>query len=48
MGFTPLEGLIMSTRCGDMDPGLILEMCQQFGIDKTKHILNKQSGLTGD
>ncbi len=49
MGFTPLEGLVMGTRSGDMDPAIIAYMMKETGmsiqdIDKT---LNKESGLKG-
>ena len=49
MGFTPLEGLIMGTRCGDIDPALVLylmrkEKLKDLQMDK---ILNKKSGLLG-
>ena len=49
MGLTPLEGLIMGTRCGDIDPALVLVLQKQLGlsIDETDKLLNKQSGLTG-
>ena len=49
MGFTPLEGLMMGTRCGDIDPSIIFYMQRLLGldIDKIDDILNKQSGLKG-
>jgi len=49
MGMTPLEGLIMGTRGGDIDPGAILHMMRQRGmtVDETDRILNKKSGLLG-
>jgi len=47
MGFTPIEGLIMGTRSGDIDPGLVLELVRSMGIDKATSLLNKQSGLLG-
>jgi len=49
MGFTPLEGLLMGTRCGDLDPGLILWLIKQVGLssDKVRDILNTKSGLLG-
>jgi len=49
MGMTPLEGLIMGTRAGDIDPAIPLHMANQLGIS-TKEIdsmLNKKSGLLG-
>ena len=45
MGFTPLEGLVMGTRAGDLDPGLVLELAQKMGAKKLREILNHQSGL---
>jgi acetate kinase len=49
MGFTPLEGLVMSTRCGDLDPGIIafLSRKERVGIDVVENWLNKKSGLLG-
>lgn len=49
MGFTPLEGLTMSTRCGDIDPAIPLYMIRTFGLtaQQVDDILNKQSGLLG-
>jgi len=45
MGFTPLEGLVMGTRCGDIDPGIVLFL-EKEGLD-VDTILNKESGLKG-
>jgi acetate kinase len=49
MGFTPLEGLIMGTRCGDLDPGVIafLEREEKLTASKSEELLNKKSGLLG-
>ena len=47
MGMTPLEGLVMGTRSGDMDPGVVLELVREWGIDATDRLLNKESGLAG-
>jgi len=49
MGFTPLEGLVMGTRCGDMDPALVLWLLEQVGLSSTEleDILNTKSGLLG-
>jgi acetate kinase len=49
MGFTPLEGLIMGTRAGDMDPSLVgfLMRREGIGIDEVENLLNKRSGLLG-
>jgi acetate kinase len=47
MGFTPLEGLVMGTRCGDIDPAAVLFMMEQHGIGPAAmdNLLNKQSGM---
>ncbi len=48
MGFTPLPGLVMSTRCGDIDAGVVLELVRSgYGVDEVDAILNNQSGLLG-
>ncbi len=47
MGFTPMEGLVMGTRSGDVDPGLVLELARRLGVEKAGELLNKQSGLLG-
>ncbi|MCF7911388.1 MAG: acetate kinase [Candidatus Cloacimonetes bacterium] len=49
MGFTPLEGLVMGTRCGDLDPSIPLYLQRQFklSIDEVDNILNKKSGILG-
>lgn len=49
MGFTPAEGLIMSTRCGDMDPAIITYLMKKENLDAQKmdEMINKQSGLLG-
>jgi acetate kinase len=49
MGFTPAEGLIMGTRCGDLDPGAIAYLHRQTGLDNNQvdELLNKRSGLLG-
>jgi len=49
MGFTPSPGVIMGTRCGDIDPLLLNFIAEEEGIDyKTiGHILNKESGILG-
>ncbi|MCX5706317.1 MAG: acetate/propionate family kinase, partial [Candidatus Omnitrophica bacterium] len=49
MGFTPLEGLVMGTRCGDIDPALIpyIMKKKKLGISAIDKILNKSSGLKG-
>jgi acetate kinase len=49
MGFTPTEGLIMGTRCGDVDAGVLgfLERSEHFNATQTEELLNKKSGLLG-
>ena len=49
MGLTPLEGLIMGTRSGDMDPAIVDFICQQEGISVSEmnNVLNKKSGVYG-
>ncbi len=47
MGFTPMEGLVMGSRSGDTDPGLVLEMARKLGVSDTASLLNKESGLLG-
>ena len=49
MGMTPLEGLVMGTRCGDLDPALHFYLQREMGLtaDALEHLLNKQSGLKG-
>lgn len=47
MGLTPLGGLCMLTRPGDIDPGVVTYLVKKIGIKKTEHNLNKCSGLTG-
>lgn len=49
MGFTPLEGLVMGTRSGDIDPAVLEYMMDKTGmtINETLNALNKKSGLLG-
>ena len=49
MGFTPLVGLPMGTRCGDLDPGVMQYLMNKYGydIDTMLNILNKKSGVQG-
>jgi len=49
MGMTPLEGLIMGTRCGDMDPAIHFYLARTTGLgnDEIESLLNKESGLKG-
>jgi acetate kinase len=49
MGFTPAEGLIMGTRCGDVDAGVLafLERTENLSATQSEEMLNKKSGLLG-
>ncbi len=49
MGFTPLDGLAMGTRCGTIDPAVVTFLMKKEGIDAEKMdtIMNKQSGMLG-
>lgn len=49
MGLTPLEGLVMGTRCGDIDPSIIYHLVHQLGytLEEVNNLMNKQSGLLG-
>jgi acetate kinase len=49
MGLTPLEGLVMGTRCGDIDPAIVPYMMKNTGMSSQQMdtVLNKQSGLVG-
>ena len=49
MGMTPLEGLVMSTRSGDLDPGLLLHLMKRKGMtaDNLQETLYRKSGLLG-
>ncbi len=49
MGFTPLEGLLMGTRSGDLDPAVVTFLMQKDGlsVEEINGILNKKSGLLG-
>lgn len=49
MGYTPLEGLVMETRCGDIDPAAVLKIMKIEGyqVDEMDTLLNKKSGRLG-
>jgi acetate kinase len=52
MGFTPLQGLVMGTRCGDIDPAVIIYLLDKYSqyrnnITLLNDLLNKKSGLLG-
>jgi acetate kinase len=47
MGFTPMEGLMMGTRCGSLDPGVLIDVQRRLGlsVDQLDRALNQESGL---
>lgn len=49
MGLTPLEGLVMGTRCGDIDPAIVFYLTanKRLGLDQVNDLLNRHSGLLG-
>lgn len=49
MGFTPVEGLVMGTRCGDIDPAALLHIMsrEELGVGEANSLINKHSGLLG-
>ena len=49
MGFTPVDGLIMGTRCGSTDPGALIYIAEKEGLnlDRLSGMINKESGLYG-
>jgi acetate kinase len=48
MGFTPLDGVMMGTRCGSIDPGIILHLLRQgHSLENLDRVLNYESGLLG-
>lgn len=48
MGYSPLAGLVMSTRCGDLDPGIPLDLVRAgIPLERIDEILNRESGLLG-
>ena len=47
MGLTPLEGLVMGTRCGDIDPAIIFHLSENMDIKQINNLLNTKSGLLG-
>nr|MDA3872480.1 acetate/propionate family kinase [Kiritimatiellia bacterium] len=50
MGFTPVEGLLMGTRCGDIDAGVLIYLQQNFNLSyrEIQQMINKESGLLGN
>ena len=49
MGFTPLDGLMMGTRSGSVDPGILIHLLREekYSAQKLEQVLNKESGLRG-
>jgi len=49
MGFTPAGGIVMSTRTGDLDPGVLIYLLENKGIraDELNHLINHRSGVLG-
>ena len=49
MGFTPVDGLIMGTRCGSTDPGALIYIAEKEGLnlDRLSGMINKESGMLG-
>jgi len=48
MGLTPLEGVLMGTRCGDLDPAIVFYLSDKgYTIDQLNDMCNKKSGLLG-
>jgi acetate kinase len=49
MGFTPLEGLVMGTRSGDIDPAIVFTLMEKYGMDsqEANNYFNKKSGMLG-
>ena len=47
MGYSPLEGLTMGTRCGSIDGNVVLKLAEDHGVARASEILNRESGLLG-
>ena len=47
MSTTPLDGLVMATRCGSLDPGVVLHLARSLGVDAAEHLLYHEAGLLG-
>ncbi|HEY8537428.1 MAG TPA: acetate/propionate family kinase [Steroidobacteraceae bacterium] len=47
MGMTPLEGLVMGTRAGDLDPGIVLELMREHDREAIERLLTREAGLRG-
>ena len=47
MGFSSLDGLTMGTRCGAIDPAIVLRLARDEGVDEAERVLTRESGLKG-
>ena len=47
MGYSPLDGLVMGTRAGSLDPEAVLVLAERVGLARARAILNRESGLAG-
>lgn len=47
MGYSPLDGLTMGTRCGSIDGNLVLQLVAELGHERTHELLNREAGLLG-
>ena len=48
MGYTPIDGLMMATRCGHLDPGVLPKLVKRYGgVEKVMEVLTKKSGFYG-
>lgn len=47
MGYSPTDGLTMGTRCGAIDPMVVLRLAEERGIEAARHLLNHEAGLAG-
>lgn len=45
MGYSPLDGLVMGTRAGALDPEVVLSLAERLGIDETRRVLSHEGGL---
>lgn len=47
MSYTPMDGLVMQTRSGAIDPGIVIHLTRRYGVNNAELILEKMSGLAG-
>ncbi len=45
MGYSPLDGLVMGTRAGALDPEVVLTLAERLGVEETRRVLSRESGL---